>query len=336
MHPDRGFRSAVLLTLLALGACSGGGGSSSASAPGCADAANIIAEEASAPVNATYLRVQHIGDRGTPELLGEIANTITWDVGALTGLHVPPSAQRGYRDAGPPVAASAFQLRCDSAGFLINTATFSHTLPLVGEGPSASVSRDLVPAVAAFRDAGSLLTFEARVTLPWIVNESTPIADGTAQVSFFYYLVDTVSGTAIAHIIGLYDNRPAGVGGSGVESLGFDGNVAFGTSPLLEVDASGAPVRFAGLPPQAPAMRFVQPWSEPALFRAEVSHARFRDMLAALRQAGSTSLSPDPLDYRITSYGILGEVVPGTGPGHNVALGASVTDLALRQSQRTP
>src|SRR5258706_14678720 len=129
MDSTRGFRSAALIALLALGACSGGG-SSSTPVPACADAANIIREEAPAPANATYLRVQHMGDPGTPEWLGEIANTITWDVGALTGLHAPPSAQRGYRDAGPPGAASAFQLQCESAGFLINTRTFSHAFPL--------------------------------------------------------------------------------------------------------------------------------------------------------------------------------------------------------------
>jgi hypothetical protein len=335
MASIRALRAAVLSATIALGACSGGGGGNSASAPGCADAANIIAEEAPAPANATYLRVQHMGDPGTPEWLGEIANMITWDVGALTGLHAPPSAQRGYRDEGPPVAASAFQLRCESAGFLINTRSFSHTFPLVGEGPSASLSRDLVPTVAPFHDANSLFTLEARVSVPWIENESTPVGDGTAGVGFFYYVQDTVSGTSIAHVIGMYDNRQPGVNGSGVEGLGNDGVVAFAGTPLLAVDASGLPIRFAGLPPQAPQMRFVQPFSDPTLFRAEISYARFRDMLAALRLNGSR-ISPDPLDYRITSYGVIGEVVTGIGPGHNVALGASVTDLALRQSQRSP
>ena len=336
MDTTRGFRSAVLIALLALGACSGGGGgSSSTPVPACADAANIIREDATAPTNVTALRVQHIGDPGTPEWLGEIANTITWDVGALTGLHVPPSAQRGYRDEGPPVAASAFQLQCDNAGFHINTRTFSHTVPLIGEGPSASVGRDLVPPVAAFRDADSLLTLEARVSVPSIVNEATPVGDGAAGVGFFYYVQDSVSGTFIAHVIGIFDNRQPGVNGSGVEALGNDSVVAFAGSPLLGSDAAGAPVRFVAVPADAPAMRFVQPFSEPALFRAEISYARFHDMLAALRLAGS-QISPDPLDYRITLYGVIGEVIPGTGSGHNVALGASVTDLALRQTQRNP
>ena len=330
-----GKRVAVLLAVgLAVG-CSGGGGSSSTAVTGCADAANIIREEATAPPNVTALRVQHIGDPGTPEWLGEIANAITWDVGALTGLHVPPAAQRGYRDEGPPVASSAFQLQCDNAGFHINTRTFSHTVPLVGEGPSASVGRDLVPPVVAFRDANSLLTLEARVSVPSVVNEATPVQEGVASVGFFYYVQDSVSGTFVAHVIGIFDNRQPGMNGAGVEALGNDSAVAFAGSPLLGSDASGAPVRFVAVPTGAPTMRFVQPFSEPALFRAEISYARFRDMLAALRLSGS-QISPDPLNYRVTLYGVIGEVIVGTGPGHNVALGASVTDLALRQSQRSP
>jgi hypothetical protein len=328
-------RIAVLLVAGFAAACSGGGGSGSTSVAGCPDAANIIREDATAPPNVTALRVQHMGDPGTPEWLGEIANTITWDVGALTGLHVPPAAQRGHRNEGPPVAASAFQLQCDSAGFLINTRTFSHSVPLVGEGPSASVGRDLIPPVAAFRDADSLLTLEARVSVPSIVNEATPVEEGVASVGFFYYVQDSVSGTYIAHVIGIFDNRPAGVNGSGVESLGNDSVVAFAGSPLAGTSANGAPVRFVALPAGAPAMRFVQPFSDPALFRAEISYARFRDMLAALRLSGS-QISADPLNYRVTLYGVIGEVIVGTGPGHNVTLGASVTDLALRQSQRSP
>jgi len=330
-----GKRVAVLLAVGFAAGCSGGGGSSSTPVSACADAANIIREDATASANVTVLRVQHIGDPGTPEWLGEIANTITWDVGSLTGLHVPPAAQRGYRDEGPPVASSAFQLQCDSAGFHINTRTFSHTVPLVGEGPSASVGRDVVPPVAAFRDADSLLTLEARVSVPSIVNEATPVGEGTASVGFFLYLRDSVSGTFIAHVIGIFDNRQPGVNGSGVEGLGNDGVVAFAGSPLLGTDAAGAPVRFVAVPAGAPTMRFVQPFSEPALFRAEISYARFRDMLAAFRLSGS-QISPDPLNYRITLYGVIGEVIAGTGPDHNVALGASVTDLALRQSQRSP
>jgi hypothetical protein len=39
-----------------------------------------------------------------------------------------------------------------------------------------------------------------------------------------------------------------------------------------------------------------------------------------------------PEDYRVTSFGLLGEVFPGTGDAHEVALGASVTDLTLSEA----
>jgi hypothetical protein len=120
----------------------------SLSPPDCADASRIIAEDAPAPVNETYARVQHIGDPGTEELAGEIANPVTWDVGAVSGLHVrsPAASQRGFRDIGLPVGTSAFQMECGAAGFLINSWQFAHAAPLFGEGPSVSIARDLSPA----------------------------------------------------------------------------------------------------------------------------------------------------------------------------------------------
>ena len=85
------------------------------SGPDCAGPHNIIAEEAGEPRNATFVRVQHMGDPGSAELLGEVSREVTWDVGRMTGLRAPSSAQRGYRDEPPPVAASAFHLACADA-----------------------------------------------------------------------------------------------------------------------------------------------------------------------------------------------------------------------------
>jgi len=64
------------------------------SAPDCVDATNFVAEFDPAPVNVTYMRVQHIGDAGTPELAGEVANPVTGDVGRLTGLSARPTVMR--------------------------------------------------------------------------------------------------------------------------------------------------------------------------------------------------------------------------------------------------
>jgi hypothetical protein len=303
------------------------------SAPDCAGPENIIAEAAGAPANATYLRVQHIGDLGTEELEREVANVVTWDVGALTGFHAPASAQRGYRDVGLPEGASAFQLMCGTSGFLINTWQFSHTVPLFGEGPSASIARDLVPPPAAFRDAGSTLLIEARVSVPWI-GTTSPSARAVGQVSLFYYARDVTSGTLIAHVIELFDSRAAGEG-TGYEGLGNDGVVAFASSPLATLDASGAPVQFVRVSPGSASMRFVQPWSESTLFRAELPYANFRAMLTRMKNEGSPALSVDPADYRIVLFGVLGEVSVGTGPD-NVSMGASASDLKLLQSNYRP
>ena len=41
------------------------------------------------------------------------------------------------------------------------------------------------------------------------------------------------------------------------------------------------------------------------------------------------AISPRPEDYRITLFGVLGEVFPGTGRDYEVAIGAQVRDLRL-------
>jgi hypothetical protein len=63
------------------------------SAADCVDATNFVAEFDPAPVNVSYMRVQHIGDAGTLELTGEVANPVTWDGGRFTGLSLPPNCR---------------------------------------------------------------------------------------------------------------------------------------------------------------------------------------------------------------------------------------------------
>jgi hypothetical protein len=219
-------------------------------APDCAGPANIIAEAATGPLNQTFIRVQHIGDLDTDELSDEIAHEITWDVGSMTGLHVNSFYQRGYRDAPPPVTASAFQLACESAGFFINSFQFEHSKPLFGEGPSASIGRTLDPPPVAFDDAQSTLAIQGWVTVPTSVSPALTSDLGVTEVSFFYYVKDVTTGTNVAHVIGLFDNRDASALGS--EFLSNDGVTAFAGSPLAAVDAAGNPVRFVELRPDRP------------------------------------------------------------------------------------
>jgi hypothetical protein len=301
------------------------------SAADCASPADMVVETDPAPLDRTYMRVQHMGDPGTVELQGQVANAVTWDVGRATGLEVPAAAQRGFRDAPPPAAANAFQLWCDGAGFLIDTASFPHHAPLVGEGPSVSIARDFSTPLPAFRN-GASLAIEATVRLPTLRNQRLPvISEGTAQLGFFYYVQDSTSGVAIAQLVALFDNRPAGVDGSGVESILSDGHVAFMTSPLATADATGRPVRYVTYAGVGPATQLEQPWTDARTFVARITPANFRAALETLRAGPLPQISPDPADYRVLSFGVLGEVFPGTGDADNVAFGASVTGLALRE-----
>ena len=299
----------------------------------CAGASNLIAEAAPAPVNQTYIRVQHIGDPGTAELAGEVSNAVTWDVGQVSGDHAaaPAQSQRGFRDIGLPIGSSAFQLECGAAGFLINSWQFSHHSPLFGEGPSASIARDLSPAPQAFPAPGWTLRLQAGVSIPWAYTEAPPLDLGTAQVSFFYYVQDTTSGVAFAHLAQMFDNRPAGVGGSGVESVGSDGVTAFVSSPMLATDATGAPVRYLRVAPGSATMQFAEPWSDRRMFAAQIPYASFQELLSRLKSGALPQISDRPEDYRVLLFGVLGEIFPGTGDAHNVSLGASVTGLALMQ-----
>jgi hypothetical protein len=299
----------------------------------CPGPANIIAEEAREPLNQTYVRVQHMGDPGTQELEGEVANEITWDVGSLTGLHVSPFYQRGYRDAPPPVAASAFQLACGSAGFLINSFQFSHVQPHVGEGPSASIARDLDPPIPAFEDAQSNFSLQAWVAVPTSHSPGLTAELGVTQVSFFYYVKDTISGTLIAHVIGLFDNRPAG--SVAAEFLSNDGFTAFAGSPLAARDGAGNPVRWVEVAPGSATMRNGEVWSEPAYFRAVISYPRFKSMLEALDASSlpGSHVSTDPRDYRLVFFGLLAEIAVGTTREHDAMLGGHVRGLALSRER---
>lgn len=305
------------------------------SAPDCVDARNIIAELAPAPWNATYVRVQHVGDPGTAELDGEVANVVTWDVGTLSGFSVPATAfanaQRGFRDRPPPDPASAFQLWCNGAGFVLNSRQFNHAQPVELAGPSVSVARDFDPPLAVFRNATSALTIAGTIAVPWVEAEAAPVIDGTAQVSLVYYALDTRSGTLFAHVIALFDNRPPGVNGAGTEAVSADAYTAFVVSPLMETTAEGTPTRFVTRSPTSAAEQFVTGWREPRYFRAHVTYDQFRAMLAEVRHR-APQLSPDPADYRITLVGLLGEIFPGTTRDHEVGLAASITDLMLAES----
>jgi hypothetical protein len=332
-------RLALSLAVLATGSAMAQGPiarGTAVSPPDCPSAADMVAEFRPAPTDRTYLRIQHIGEPGSAEVLGEVANPVTWDVGEMTGLVVPHQAQRGFRNDPPPVAASAFQLDCEGAGAYINTWEFSHRWPTTGGGPNASVARDFLEPFAVFRDGASMV-IEGTVRVPVVKNQRRPIVDeGTAQVGFFYYAQDMRSGTVIAHLLGIFENRVRGVNGAGIEDWGWDGQVAFLMSPIAGETATGEPVRFLSWSPPNPAMQFEEPFAEPRLYRARITPQNFKAALGMLAAGPMHHISLDPADWRILSFGFLAEVFPGVGDEHNVALGTSVSGLALRSVPLAP
>ena len=296
------------------------------SAPDCVDVSNMVAEYDDRAVAGTYMRVQHMGDPGTRELEGQIAQPVTWDAGGFTGLSVPPDSQRGSVDA---VGYPVFQLRCGDAGFYIDTAMFPHASPLVGEGPNVTVARNFTPGLPVFQ-AGASLMLEADVRVPVVRPQHSPVVEGTAQVSFMLYLQDRTTGIVIAQLVGLLDDRPAGTGGSGVESVGSDGFTAFATSPLATIDGAGGAVRFVTVAAGSATMQYVDGWREARHFAAMITPANFSAVLSRLHETGLAA-SMNPSDYVATLFGLGGEVIAGTAHENEVALGASVANLALRE-----
>ena len=322
---------------LALHGCGGGGGGGSdppppslafVSEPDCPTAANFVREEDPAPLDVTFMRVQNMGDPGTSEFLQEIANVVTWPVGDYTGYYPADrtATQRGFRDAGAPMLANAYQLGCDGAGFLINTWQFSHAVALTGEGPNLAIARDFSPGKQVWRDAGSVFTIEADVDVRHTQYQGPHTADGTAQVSFFYYVRDMTTNTTIAHVIGLFDSRPF-FGNGMVELVDTDFVNHFAFSPLASSDALGRPVQFVRVGAGSAQARTGEAWKQRLHFRAEIPHSAFTALLARLRSGPLPNLSARPEDYRLGEFGVLGEVFPGTGNDHNVAIGASVFNL---------
>ncbi len=294
------------------------------SPPDCVDVSSMTVQYDPAPVNQTYMRVQHMGDPDTAELQFQVGAPVTWDVGTFTGLFVPPEAQRGFVDRS---GFNAFQLRCADAGFFINSASFSHATPLVGQGPNVSVARDLDPPVPAFVD-GEALMVEAGVRIPWARPQAPPVTEGTAQLGFFLYFRDRTTGIVVAQAAQIFDDRAAGVNGSGVEGLGYDGFNAFVSSPIAPHDALGRPVRFVTAARWSAPTQYAQAFAQGLRFAVMVTPGNFSAALAQLRDNG-LRISMQPTDYDVLSFGLVGEVIAGTARVNDVAFGASISDLAL-------
>lgn len=297
------------------------------SGPECVtDASRIVPQETPVPPNLTFLRVRHMGDPGTLARLWQVAWPVGWDVGEVTGLRPPqPVAQwqRGYLDLGLPAGTNAFQLHCTAAGFMVNTWSFPHDVPVVGGGPHAVLERSFDPPLPLWTRPGAELTLQVAAQVPWI---HAP-GDGVAQLNFVYYLRHATRGNSHAHVIALWDNR-ADLAGSLSEYVANDTFTSFASTPLVDRLADGSRPRYATRSPYSASLALGPGWRGLRFLRAHVSRAQAAAMLAdAARQ--DPAIDPDPEHWQLASAMVFLEVVVGTGATGNLSVGASVRDLMV-------
>ena len=106
-----------------------------------ASTAAILPEFQQGEMDKFVMNVRHMGDPGTPQLLGEVANSVTWDVSRYSGFSPPTpisNFQKGYENIGGDVGDNAFQSYGDTVGGIINTWSFPHNTPVVGPRPDSA------------------------------------------------------------------------------------------------------------------------------------------------------------------------------------------------------
>lgn len=291
------------------------------------DPGRIVAQYIPMPPNINVLRVRHMGDPDTLARLWQIAWPVSWDVGEVTGLRPPAPAslwQRGFLDMGLPSGTNAFQVHCTAAGFMINTWSFPHSVPVIGGGPHATLERVFSPAVPLWQRPDAELTLQVEAQVPWFHS----VGGGVAQISFVYYLRHPARGIDHAHVIALWDSRPADQGRLG-EYLANDTFTSFASTPLVDRLPDGATPRFASRSRySSPLLTGPATWRGGRFFRVHVSRAQAAAMLAELAVADPT-IDTDPSAWQLTSAMVFLEVVVGTDPARNLSVGASVRDFMV-------
>lgn len=290
------------------------------------DPGRIVSQNTRMPPNINVLRVRHMGDPDTLARLWQVAWPVSWDVGEVTGLRPPAPAslwQRGFLDLGLPSGTNAFQVHCTGAGFMINTWSFPHTVPVIGGGPHATLERVFEPTVPLWQRPDAELTIQVEAQVPWFHS----VGDGVAQLTFVYYLRHRDRGTFHAHVIGLWDSRPAAALRFD-EYLANDTFTSFASTPLVDRLTDGATPRFASRSPYSAPMRTGQAWRGGRFFRVHVSRAQAAAMLAQLAIEDPT-IDTDPTAWELASAMVFLEVVVGTDPARNLSVGASVRDFMV-------
>jgi len=279
-----------------------------------------------------YLMVREHGDPGTPEWLGQVANPVTWDVGSYSGLRPPAPVgdwQRGYYDSGGAIGTSAVQWHCSDVGFLMNTYAFTRTVPVVGGGPHIAYEHKFLPRPRVWTGDEAGLRIRLELRLPWVYTVGADHAGGrgVAQTSLFLYAEHRRSGRIFAHVIGLFDSRPFGVG-NGFEFIAHDTEFDYASSPLLAQTRSGAAPRYLRIADGSAGYVTGAGWPELRRFEIEIDRAHVQALLDDMRdQAGTPADRAE--DFGIHGVGVLVEAAIGYADGYDVSLGGSFRDLTL-------
>lgn len=295
------------------------------------------------PPNATFVYVRGMGDPGTEELENEVANTVTWDASFYTGFRPNGPywyrSQKGYANLGPPIGTNVFQVQGHYAGFLINTYSFSHTVPTTTPwgaqdgGPHMAYERRFSPTKEIFKDPSSELTLQVAFKLPWLLFGRDT---ASAQAILFYYLVDITSGFRFAGVIQFFDSRPWGHF-NGLESLRTDSHDYYVSSPLNSRTFDNKTPRYATMSPYSKPIQNGVEWTSDKFFRAHVSRDNLVSIIEDLKSLeGITGISEDPNDWRLLRAGVLMEIgfpSPETMADDNISVGGSLHHFEIYEAR---
>lgn len=257
----------------------------------------------------------------------------------LTGLTVPDPKgtwQRSRSADATPATASAFQANCQDAGSYLDTATFPRP-DITGGGPHAlyGFSFNDPPPQPVF-DGGAATEFvlQASVEIPYL--RVKPFAGSTSatpvgQVVLAAYFRDRNTRRAFAVIAGLFDNRFTD-GTPYPPYVAHDTQTPFASQALADggpwvaryADSAafgGAP--FAGLRPYR--LRLTQ--AAFARLLADVNaycQGHRTDRFCGAAYPDGSAFSPAILDYDLTDFGVLHEIVRGALDPH-LAMGVHVS-----------
>jgi FG-GAP-like repeat len=275
-------------------------------------------------INQATTSIGFWGDAGTDELARAVSNPVTWNVEQLLNL-TNPTRKVGYWDIGPPQATSAVVLKCNEAGFFLNTYQFNHTIPIRGGGPGAQVAKKTSFPQAMFSSDRNKFIIQGYIKHPY--HHWTE--DGAVgQITMFYYVqplycpqyfwlggrCPAANGSngvpAFAHLLGIYDSRYEGTYQEFVDNDTFTG---FFSTPLADSLPSGLPPRFAT--PSSFSSRMARKneiWNSARFFRAEIGFSQMQQMIDVARRDGAiaSATTRNPMDWGIVLVGAQVETSP--------------------------